>query len=130
MYPEDLKYEKSHEWLKAEGNTGIVGLSEYAVEQVKDIVFIELPKANTEVKAGSPFGSLESVKAVFELIAPVSGKVTEINGKVNSSPDIVNKSPYAEGWMVKIEMSNTGEINNLMNASEYAKHVETDGSKH
>lgn len=130
MYPEDLKYAKSHEWLKIEGNTGIAGLSEYAVEQIKDVVYIELPKIGAEVKAGSPFGSLESVKAVFELFAPVSGKVTAVNENLNSSPDIVNKSPYTEGWMLKIEMSNTGEINNLMNASEYAKHVETEEGKH
>ncbi|OGF51054.1 MAG: glycine cleavage system protein H [Candidatus Firestonebacteria bacterium GWA2_43_8] len=127
MFPAELKYTKSHEYVKAEGNTAIFGISQYAVDQVKDIVYLELPKVGQELRAGSPFGSLESVKAVFELMAPVSGKVTAVNEAINSSPEAVSKGPYGDGWMVKVEMSNTGELNNLMNNVDYQKHVEAEG---
>ncbi|MFH1824284.1 MAG: glycine cleavage system protein GcvH [Candidatus Firestonebacteria bacterium] len=121
---EDLKYTKSHEWIKVEGNTGTIGITSYATTQVKDIVFIELPKVGLEVKMGLPFGTLESVKAVFELLLPVSGKVIEINEKINSQPETVSKSPDKEGWLIKIHISDMKELNKLMNANEYKKYIE------
>ncbi|OGF46267.1 MAG: glycine cleavage system protein H [Candidatus Firestonebacteria bacterium RIFOXYC2_FULL_39_67] len=127
MFPEELKYTKSHEYVKAEGNSAVFGVSQYAVDQVKDIVYVELPKIGQELRAGSPFGSLESVKAVFELIAPASGKVTAVNEVINSSPEAVSKSPYAEGWMVKVELSNPAELEKLMNSSDYQKYIESEG---
>ncbi|OGF50798.1 MAG: glycine cleavage system protein H [Candidatus Firestonebacteria bacterium RIFOXYA2_FULL_40_8] len=127
MFPAELKYTKSHEYVKIEGNTGVFGISQYAVDQVKDIVYIELPKAGTELRAGSPFGSLESVKAVFELMAPLSGKVTAVNEAINASPEAVTKNPYVDGWMVKVELSNPAEADKLMNSADYQKHVETEG---
>ena len=127
MFPEELKYTKSHEYVKAEGSTAVFGISQYAVDQVKDIVYIELPKIGQEVRAGFPFGSLESVKAVFELVAPVSGKVVSVNEAINASPDMVTKSPYGEGWMVKIEISDSSELNNLLNSVDYKKYTEAEG---
>lgn len=127
MFPAELKYTKSHEYVKVEGNTATFGISQYAVDQVKDIVYIELPKAGQELRAGSPFGSLESVKAVFELMAPVSGKVISVNEAINASPEAVSKSPYGDGWMVKVELSNPSEAEQLMNSTDYQKYVETEG---
>ena len=127
MFPAELKYTKSHEYVKVEGKNAILGISQYAVDQVKDIVYLELPKVGQELKAGSPFGSLESVKAVFELMSPVSGKVTAINEAINTAPDTVSKSPYGDGWMVKLELNNTGELDNLMNNVDYQKYTETEG---
>ncbi|MFH1074431.1 MAG: glycine cleavage system protein GcvH [Candidatus Firestonebacteria bacterium] len=127
MFPEELKYTKSHEYVKVEGNTAVFGISQYAVDQVKDIVYIELPKTGQEVRAGSPFGSLESVKAVFELMAPVSGKVTAVNEEINAAPEMVSKSPYGGGWMVKVELSNPAEAGQLMNSADYQKYVKSEG---
>lgn len=127
MFPTELKYTKSHEYVKAEGKNATLGISQYAVDQVKDIVYLELPKVGQELKAGSPFGSLESVKAVFELMSPVSGKVTAINEAINTAPETVSKSPYGDGWMVKLEMSNTAELGALMNNVDYQKYTEMEG---
>ena len=127
MFPAELKYTKSHEYVKAEGNNATLGISQFAVDQVKDIVYLELPKVGQELKAGVPFGSLESVKAVFELMSPVSGKVTAVNEAVNSTPDKISKSPYGEGWMVKLEMSNIVELNALMNNVDYERYTENEG---
>ena len=127
MFPAELKYTKSHEYVKVEGNIGILGISQFAVDQVKDIVYIDLPKIGQEVRAGSPFGSLESVKAVFELMTPVSGKVTAVNETINAAPETVSKSPYGDGWMVKLELSNPSELEKLMNNSDYEAYTKTEG---
>ena len=127
MFPAELKYTKSHEYVRVEGNSATLGLTVFAIEQVKDIVYLELPKAGQELKAGTPFGSLESVKAVFELLSPVSGRVTAVNGALYTAPDIISKSPYGDGWLVKLEMSEAGELNKLMSSEDYEKYIKTEG---
>jgi glycine cleavage system H protein len=130
MYPKDLKYTKTHEWIKVEGNTATIGITEYAVNQVKDIVFIELPKVGIKIKADSPFGTLESVKAVFELFSPVSGEVIEVNEKINEKLDIVSKSPHEEGWMIKIKLDDIKELDKLMNSDDYEKYLKEEIKEH
>ena len=130
MYPTDLKYLKSHEWVKVDGKAATLGISSFAVEQVKDIIFLELPKVGAEIKAGAQFGSLESVKAVFELNSPVSGKVTAVNEALAAAPDTVSKSPYADGWMVKLELSDPGELNGLMDSAAYEAFLKAEGAGH
>jgi glycine cleavage system H protein len=120
-FPPELKYTKDHEWLKVEGNSAIVGITDYAQGELGDIVFIELPAAGTEVKAGAPFGTIEAVKAVSDLLSPVSGKVIEINSILEDNPTVVNTDPYGEGWMIKIELSNPDDVNDLITADEYQK---------
>lgn len=127
MYPENLKYTKTHEWLRVEGQKGYVGLSHYAQEQLGDIVFVELPEIGAEVTQGKAFGVVESVKAVSDCYAPVSGKVVERNENLETSPELINKDPYGEGWLIAIEMSDPSEVNNLLDVDAYKKHMEEEG---
>ena len=129
MYPKELKYLKTHEWLKTEGDIGIIGITSFAVDQVKDIVFLELPAAGKEMKAGSPFGTLESVKAVFDLNSPVSGKVIEANAVLNSAPETVSKDPYKTGWMIKVKLAGDKDPS-LMDAETYEKSLQAEGGHH
>jgi glycine cleavage system H protein len=117
--PENLKYTKDHEWIRIEGETGIVGITEYAQGELGDIVFVELPAAGKKVEAGKAFGTIEAVKAVSDLYAPAGGEVVEINKKIQETPELVNKDPYGQGWMVKIKLSNPGEVNALLDAAAY-----------
>jgi glycine cleavage system H protein len=119
-YPVDYKYTKEHEWLKVDGNTGTIGITDHAQNSLGDIVFVELPKVGTEITAGQTFGSVESVKAVSDLYAPVSGTVTEINETLNASPEEVNKDAHA-AWMIKVTLKNPGEAGSLMSAADYEK---------
>jgi glycine cleavage system H protein len=121
-YPSDLKYTKEDEWLKTEGETGIVGITDYAQNALGDIVFVELPKVGTEVVAGKPFGTVESVKAVSELFAPVSGTVTAVNDELATAPENVNKDPYA-AWMIKVKLKDSGEAGKLMSSADYSKYA-------
>ncbi len=123
-YPADLKYTREHEWIALRGGVGTIGITQYAQSELGDIVFVELPGAGTHVVAGEQFGTVESVKAVSELYAPASGEVIEINTKLPDSPETVNQDPYGAGWLVKIKVANPEEINGLMTAQEYRKHVE------
>jgi len=125
-YPADYKYTKEHEWLKVDGGTGIVGITDYAQNSLGDIVFVELPKVGQEITAGQTFGSVESVKAVSDLFAPVSGTVTEINEALNTAPEQVNKDANAT-WMIKIKIKNAGEANQLLSAGDYEKFVAEEG---
>jgi len=122
-YPEDLKYTKDHEWARVTGSRATVGITEFAQEQLGDVVYVELPKVGDEIKKGEPFGVVESTKAVSELFAPVSGKIVEVNTPLNDSPDAINHDPYEEGWMIQVEVSNTKDLDGLMNAAEYQKHL-------
>jgi len=122
--PAELKYTKEHEWLKIEGNTAVVGITEYAQGELGDIVFVELPETGLEVKAMDAFGTIEAVKAVSDLFSPVSGKVLEVNPKLEDDPMIVNREPFGEGWMIKIEMTNMEEVDSLLSADDYKKLVE------
>lgn len=117
-YPKDYKYTKEHEWIQVSGSTGTVGITDHAQESLGDIVFVELPKVGTQLQAGKSFGTVESVKAVSELYAPASGKVTAVNDALNQSPENINKDAHA-AWMVKIELSNPTETNALLSAEQY-----------
>lgn len=118
-YPEDLKYSKEHEWIRVDGKTAIIGVSDFAQEQLGDIVMVELPTDHSIVTKDEAFGVLESVKSVSDIFAPVSGKIIEINSPVVGSPGIVNEDCYGEGWLVKIEISNPEDLEGLMDAKAY-----------
>ncbi len=119
-YPSDFKYTKEHEWIKVEGNTGTIGITDHAQQALGDIVFVELPKVGTAISAGKSFGTVESVKAVSDLYAPVSGTVTEVNGDLSSAPEKVNSEPH-QAWMVKVTLSNPKEVDALLSAADYEK---------
>jgi len=117
--PENLHYSKDHEWVRVEGDTAVVGITDHAQEQLGDVVYVELPKPAEDFAAHQSFGSVESVKAVSEIFTPVSGKVNAVNDTLNDEPEKVNQDPYGEGWMIKITMSNPGEVDSLLTAAEY-----------
>lgn len=117
-YPADLKYTKEHEWIRVEGETGAIGITDFAQQQLGDVVYVELPEVGTKLTAGQVFGTIESVKAVSELFAPVSGEVVETNGSLKDRPDAVNSTPH-DAWMVKIKLGNSGEVASLMDAAAY-----------
>jgi glycine cleavage system H protein len=117
--PDNLHYSKDHEWLRVEGDTAVIGITDHAQEQLGDVVYVELPKAGESFAAHESFGSVESVKAVSEIFTPVSGEVAEANESLNDEPEKVNKDPYGEGWMIKITMTAAGEVDSLLTAAEY-----------
>jgi len=117
--PENLHYSKDHEWVRVEGDTAVIGITDHAQEQLGDVVYVELPKAGESFAANESFGSVESVKAVSEVFTPVSGAVTDANASLNDEPEKVNQDPYAEGWMIKIKMSDRNEVDSLLAAAEY-----------
>jgi glycine cleavage system H protein len=119
--PKDLKYSEEHEWVRVEGNVAVVGITDFAQDELGDIVFVELPEVGDEVTADDAFGSVESVKTVSELYAPVSGKVIEVNEALADSPEWVNESPYEKAWMIKVEMKDPSEVDALLSADEYEK---------
>ncbi len=124
MYPPELKYNPEHSWLKLEGdNLGRVGITQYAQEQLKEVVFVELPEVGTEVSHMEPFGVIESVKATNDLYSPVSGEVVEVNESLKDEPGRVNKDPYGQGWMIVVRLSNTAELDRLVSAAEYQAFV-------
>jgi len=124
MYPEELKYNEEHTWLKLENdNLGRVGITTFAQEQLKEVVFIELPEVGTEVTHMEPFGVIESVKATNDLYSPVSGEVVEVNEDLPDEPGTVNEDPYGKGWMIVIRMSDPAELEALTSAEEYIKQV-------
>ena len=118
--PKDLKFTKTHEWVRIDGQTATVGITDFAVSQINEVIFMELPAKGKAVSADSPFGSIESVKAVFDLNAPVSGAVTDVNAAAAEKPEVVAKDPYGAGWMVKIQMSGAAP-GSLMDAAAYEK---------
>ncbi len=118
MYPADLKYTKDHEWIRIDGNTGVVGITDFAQQQLGDVVYVELPEVGTKLTAGQPFGTIESVKAVSELFAPVSGEVTEVNSDLKNKPEQVNAKPH-EAWMIKIRLADAGEGASLLDSAAY-----------
>jgi glycine cleavage system H protein len=121
--PADLKYSKEHEWVRVEGNRAYVGITDFAQDELGDIVFVELPEVGAQVTANETFGTVESVKTVSDLFAPVSGKVVEVNAALADNPERVNESPYGDGWMIVIEMSNPEELNELLDAAGYQAHI-------
>jgi glycine cleavage system H protein len=123
--PGDRKYTKEHEWVKLDGDVGTVGITDYAQDQLGDIVFVELPEPGATVSQMQKFGEIESVKAVSELFSPISGEVAERNEDLNDNPQWVNDSPYDEGWMLKVRLTNAAEVDALMSAADYEKFLET-----
>ncbi|MCC0888161.1 glycine cleavage system protein GcvH [Staphylococcus aureus] len=121
--PNELKYSKEHEWVKVEGNVATIGITEYAQSELGDIVFVELPETDDEINEGDTFGSVESVKTVSELYAPISGKVVEVNEELEDSPEFVNESPYEKAWMVKVEISDESQIEALLTAEKYSEMI-------
>lgn len=117
-YPADLKYTKEHEWIRVDGGSGAIGITDFAQQQLGDVVYVELPEVGSTITAGQVFGTIESVKAVSELFAPVTGEVTETNGSLKDRPDHVNSKPH-ETWMIKVKLANPGEVSSLMDASAY-----------
>lgn len=125
-YPKDFKYTKEHEWLKVDGDTATIGITDYAQQSLGDIVFVEQPKAGSEITAGKAFGSVESVKAVSDLYAPASGTVTEVNGELATSPEKINQDAHGT-WLIKIKLNNPSELNSLLSAEDYAKFTAEEG---
>jgi glycine cleavage system H protein len=121
LIPKDLKYTNTHEWLKVEGDIALMGITDYAQKELSDIVFVELPESGKNLNQGDVLGTIEAVKAVSDFYTPISGTVIESNADLKSTPDLINKEPYAKGWMVKIKMSKPDELSNLLNADAYEK---------
>ena|SRR5438477_11496685 len=126
MTPEDSRYAKSHEYIHVEGANGTIGITEYAQKELGDVVFVELPRVGSQLEAGDELGSIESVKAVSDLFAPVGGEVIEVNERLTDNPELVNADPYGDGWMVRIKIADPTEVDELMTAEEYDEYVETE----
>ncbi|MEK6373821.1 MAG: glycine cleavage system protein GcvH [Acidobacteriota bacterium] len=126
MTPEDNKYAKSHEYVHVEAGIGTIGITDYAQKELGDVVFVELPQVGTQLEAADELGSIESVKAVSELFAPVSGEVVEINETLAEKPELINTDPYGDGWMIRVRLSDPSELDDLMNAEEYEEYCETE----
>jgi len=121
--PEGLRYTKDHEWAKIEGKRARIGITDFAQDQLTDVVYVELPPIGKTVKQGEPIGTVESVKAVSEIFAPISGTVVEVNKALVDKPELVNKDPYGDGWMVVVEASEPAQANALMDAAAYRRHI-------
>ncbi len=119
--PENVKYTKDHEWIRVEGDFGWVGITDYAQGELGDVVFVELPKVGTKIVRGKSFGTIEAVKAVSDLFAPATGEIVELNKSVQDSPELVNKDPYVEGWMVKVKIADKADLASLLDAEGYKK---------
>jgi glycine cleavage system H protein len=119
MYPTDYRYTKEHEWIKVTGATGTIGITDYAQHELGDVVFVELPAVGAKITTGQVFGSVESVKAVSEIFAPVSGEVTEANVALSDTPETLNNDPHGAGWLIKIKLANAAEVSSLMDAAAY-----------
>lgn len=122
--PEEFRYTKEHEWLKAEDGLATIGITDYAQSELGDIVFVELPQVGDTVSQGEPFGTIEAVKTVADLFSPVSGEVSELNPKIEEDPAVMNKDPYGEGWMMKIKMSDASQADSLLSPTDYRALIE------
>ena len=123
MYPADFRYSKDHEWVQVSGATGTIGITDYAQHSLGDVVFVELPKVGTRVKAGDTLGTVESVKAVSEVFSPVSGEVAEVNTELSTAPEKINQDPHKSAWLVKIKLADANEASKLMDAKAYTEYV-------
>ncbi len=122
-FPADLLYTKEHEWVRIEGGVATIGITDYAQSELGDIVFVELPDVNAAATQMQPFGTIEAVKTVSELFAPLSGTITEVNAKLADQAELINQDPYGEGWLIKIKLSNREEVGNLLSAEDYQKEI-------
>lgn len=127
-FPDDVKYTKEHEWIRLEGNIATLGISDYAQDQLGDIVFAELPEAGETLDKGDIFGVVESTKSVSDLFVPLSGKVLEVNDTLLDSPEMINEDPFGEGWMIKMEIKNPAEAENLLDVAAYQKMIQEEAS--
>ncbi len=125
-FPEELKYTEEHEWVLVEGEIAAIGITEFAQDQLGDVVFVELPEVGDKLVAGKTFGVVESVKAVSDIYSPVNGEVIEINDELPDEPEVLNTSPYEDGWMLKLRLSNPDELDALMDAAAYQEFIEQD----
>lgn len=123
-FPENLKFSKEHEWVMVEGDVALIGITEFAQSELGDVVYVELPEVGEKITKDDPFGSVESVKAVSDLFAPVSGTVIEVNDSLPDSPELVNEDSYGDGWMIKVQMSDKEELKDLLAQDEYGEFVE------
>ena len=121
--PQSLKYTKEHEWVREDGDTVTVGITDHAQGELGDIIFVEFPEIGQKIERDDPFGTIEAVKTVADLFAPISGTVIEINETLDNSPESVNQDPYGDGWMVKVSVSEAGELDNLMSADQYQEMI-------
>jgi glycine cleavage system H protein len=124
LIPENLKYTKDHEWIRVEGNQGYIGITEYAQEELGDIIFIEIETLNETIEKEEVFGTIEAVKTVSDMFMPVTGKVINLNPKLEDHPELVNQDPYGEGWMIQISIDNPAELDQLMTAEQYKKLID------
>jgi glycine cleavage system H protein len=124
MYPEDYLYTKDHEWIIVQDNIGTIGITDYAQHELGDVVYVDLPEVGDKFDANDPFGSVESVKAVSEIFCPVSGEITEVNSKLEESPETINASPHQKAWLVKIRLSNPEELKELLGSEEYEEYIQ------
>ena len=129
-YPEDYKYTKEHEWISVEGNEGTVGITYHAQAELGDVVYVELPAVGDHLEAGQPFGTIESVKAVSELYAPVSGEVTGVHEELLDQPELVNEDPHGAAWMVRVSMTDSSEMEGLLSFSDYVSFLESTEGDH
>jgi glycine cleavage system H protein len=123
-FPDNLKYTKEHEWVRVEGGKAVVGITDHAQDELGDIVFVELPEVGSEVEQNETFGTVESVKAVSDLFSPLSGEVLEVNETLKDEPELINSSPYKDGWMLVVDISDESELNSLLSAKEYEAYIE------
>jgi glycine cleavage system H protein len=130
MYPSDYRYTKDHEWIKADGSTGTIGITDYAQAQLGDVVFVESPKVGAKLKAGATFGTVESVKAVSEIYSPVSGEVTEINAALADAPEKINSDPHGDAWLIKVRLDDPKELNALMDSVAYQAYIAEKDKEH
>ncbi|MGB9835917.1 MAG: glycine cleavage system protein GcvH [Candidatus Saccharicenans sp.] len=124
MYPENFYYSKDHEWLKVEGEEAIIGITDYAQKQLGDIIYVDLPQVGKVLEAHQAAASVESVKSVSDVFSPVSGEVVAVNEALSQTPDLINKDPHGEGWIIRIKIKNKEELNQLMKATDYEKYLE------
>src|SRR3981081_463644 len=126
MYPEDFRYTKEHEWVKVEGDSALIGITDHAQNELGDIVYVDLPKVGTRLEKGKSLGSVESVKAVSDIFCPVSGEVTEINELLTTKPETLNADPHGAAWLVKVRMSAPDELQQLLTAKDYQSYIEAE----
>ena len=130
MYPADYRYTKDHEWIKVEGSIGTIGITDYAQHELGDVVFVELPQVGAEIKAGQSFGTVESVKAVSEIFAPVSGTVAETNSALADAPEKINQDPHGTAWLIKVQLSDPKELQSLMDVAAYESYIAAKAKEH
>jgi glycine cleavage system H protein len=123
MYPENFRYTKEHEWVLVEGDTGTIGITDHAQQELGDIVYVDLPKPGSKLEQGKSLGSVESVKAVSDVYSPVSGEVVEVNGALADAPEKLNEDPHGTAWLVKLKLSSPGELSGLMSAADYQAYI-------